>query len=203
MLRTLGLSGMAASEAIGADVMRRVAGESGAIALSLLVIVCTLASINAMLFTGARTNYALGRDFALFERLGRWRTAGDVPRNALLVQGAIIFCLIGFGAVSRRGFRAMVEYSAPVFWLFLLLATLSLIRLRQLESRGRRAVESGFGVPFYPVTPLAFAGVCLYLFYSSVRYTGAGAIAGLAVVAAGGIVLLFEKRARRRAVAFS
>lgn len=203
MLRTLGLAGMAASEAIGADVMRRVAGDGGAIALSLLVIVCTLASINAMLFTGARTNYALGRDFALFERLGRWRTAGDVPRNALLVQGSIIFCLIGFGAVSRRGFRAMVEYSAPVFWLFLLLATLSLVRLRQIERRAGRPDHTGFGVPFYPVAPLAFAGVCLYLFYSSVRYTGSGAFAGLAVVAAGGVVLLFEKRARRGAVAFS
>lgn len=200
MLRTLGLGGMAASEAIGADVMRRVAGEGGAIALSALVIVCTLASINAMLFTGARTNYALGRDFAIFATLGRWRTAGEVPRNALLVQGAIILALIAFGAISRRGFRAMVEYSAPVFWLFLLLATLSLIRLRRIERRAGRPHSGAFGVPLYPATPLLFAAVCLYLFYASVRYTGSGAIAGLAVVVAGGIVLLAERRARRDAV---
>ncbi len=193
MLRTLGIEGMAASEAIGADLMRRAAGEAGAIGLSLLVVACTLASIIAMLFTGARTNYAMGRDFAMFAWLGRWRTAGDVPRNALLVQGAIILCLIGFGAASRRGFRAMVEYSAPVFWLFLFMATVSLIRLRERERRASGPRHTGFTVPLYPLTPIAFAAVCAYLFYSSVRYTGAGALAGLAVVAIGGLLLLFER----------
>lgn len=203
MLRTLGIAGMAASRAIGADVMRRAAGEPGAIALSLLVVVCTLASINAMLFTGARTNYALGRDFALFEWLGRWRTAGAVPRNALLVQGTIVLCLIGFGAISRRGFEAMVEYSAPTFWLFLLLTTLALIRLRTMERRGGGAIApgpAGFRVPLYPAIPLAFAAACAYLLYSSLRYTGAGALAGLGVVALGGAVLLVERRGTRARV---
>jgi amino acid transporter len=190
MLRTLGIGGMAASEAIGADLMRRAAGAKGATLVSLLVVACTLASINAMIFTGARTNYAMGRDFRMFSRLGLWRSGGDVPRNALLVQGAIILCLIAFGGAARNGFQAMVEYSAPVFWLFLLLATLSLLRLRQIEPARPRE----FSVPLYPVTPILFAAICAYLLYSSVRYTGAGALAGLAIVAVGAIVLLFERR---------
>ena len=36
--------------------------------------------------------------------------------------------LIVFGAMTRDGFQAMVAYTAPVFWLFLLLVGVSLFR---------------------------------------------------------------------------
>ncbi|MFN2239836.1 MAG: APC family permease [Thermoanaerobaculia bacterium] len=181
MIRALGVVGMSSSGAVGADLMRQVAGERGATAVSLLVVAAALASINAMIFTGARSAYALGRDFRIFSAMGEWRRAGSVPANALMIQGAIILALIGFGAAGRNGFESMVEYTAPVFWLFFLLTTLSLIRLRRVEPDRPRP----FTVPLYPVTPLLFAAICGYLLYSSIAYTGAGALVGLAVLALG------------------
>jgi amino acid transporter len=191
MLRVLGVGGMAGSDAVGAELMRRVAGERSAILVSLLVGASAVASINAMIFTCARTSYALGRDFPLFAPLGRWRARGSVPANALLFQGAIIVALIVFGARTRQGFKTMVEYTAPVFWLFVFLTTLSLIRLR----RKNAAVPRAYSVPLYPWTPVLFAAICAYLFYSSVVYTGIGALVGLGVVAAGVPVLLLSRRA--------
>jgi basic amino acid/polyamine antiporter, APA family len=190
MLERLGIEGMAQSDAVGASLMREVAGDGGATLVSLLVIACALASINAMIFTGARTSYALGRDFGLLSPLGRWRTATSVPAVALVVQGIVILLLVGFGAWQRKGFETMVSYTAPVFWLFFLLTTLSLFRLRRSERHRERA----FSVPLYPLTPLLFAAVCLYLLYSSVMYTGAGAFVGLAVVLAGIPLLLLASR---------
>lgn len=189
MLRVLGVGGMAGSDAVGAELMRRVAGERGAILVSLLVVASALASINAMIFTCARTSYALGRDFALFAPLGRWRARGSVPANALLFQGLVILALIILGALTREGFRTMVEYTAPVFWLFVFLTTISLIRLRRKDV----AVQRAYSVPLYPWTPIFFAAICAYLFYSSVVYTGVGALVGLGVVAAGIPVLLFSR----------
>ena len=189
LLQRLGLERMARSEAVAADLMRLVAGQRGAIAVSLLVVTCTLASINAMIFTGARTTYALGRDFRLFSRLGRWRGEGSVPANALLLQGGVILLLIAFGALTRNGFKTMVDYTAPVFWLFFLLTTLSLIRLRRKEPQKRP-----FEVPLYPLTPIVFAAICAYLLYSSIMYTGFGALVGLAVVVTGVPLLLVERR---------
>lgn len=190
LLQRLGLESMASSEAVAADLMRFVAGERGAFALSLLVVTCSLASMHGMIFTGARTTYALGRDFRLFSRLGKWRGEGSVPANAILLQGAIVLLLVGVGALTRNGFQTMVDYTAPVFWLFFLLTTLSLIRLRRKDPRRRP-----FEVPLYPVTPIVFAAICAYLLYSSLVYTGFGALVGLGVLATG-VPLLLAARPR-------
>ena len=37
---------------------------------------------------------------------------GTTPANGLLVQGAIALALIAFGAVTRDGFKAMVDYTS-------------------------------------------------------------------------------------------
>jgi len=93
-LAALGLGGMRESKAVAADVMRVVAGEKGALLLALIVCLAALTTVNAAIFTGARTNYALGRDFALFARLGSWRESGSTPGNALLLQGVIALALV-------------------------------------------------------------------------------------------------------------
>lgn len=189
-LRGLGLAGLAASEAAAADLMRNVVGEGAARLVSLLIAVSALTSANATVITGARTNYALGRDFRLFDFLGRWHERAHTPTNALLVQGTIALALVFAGSFAREGFRAMVEYTAPVFWSFFFLAGLSLIVLRFKEPH----VERPFRVPLYPLTPLLFCGACLYMLQSSLAYAGAGARVGVIVLLAGVPVLLFAQQ---------
>ena len=193
-LRGLGLEGLAASEAAAADLMRRAVGDGGARIVSLLIAISALTSANATIITGARTNYALGRDFRLFEFLGRWHERAHTPTNALLVQGAIALALVFAGSFTREGFRSMVEYTAPVFWLFFFLAGLSLIVLRSKEP----AIERPFRVPLYPLTPLLFCAACLYMLQSSLTYAGAGAVAGVYVLLIGLPVLLFAHNHEQR-----
>jgi len=194
-VRTLGLDGVRTSEAVGADLMRVALGEWGAIVLSILVSGAALSTLNATIFTGARTNYALGRDFTLFSYLGRWRLRGDTPANALLVQGVIALALVVLGTgLARGGIQTMVDYTAPVFWFFFLLTGIALFVLR------RQSPESPqpFRVPLYPVTPLLFCAMCGYMLYSSLAFTGPGAAIGVAIVAAGVPVLLFASRKQLR-----
>ncbi|HYP53693.1 MAG TPA: amino acid permease [Pyrinomonadaceae bacterium] len=195
-LRGLGQGGVAASEAVAADLMRRAAGERGAQFVSLLVAVSALTSANATIITGARTNYAMGRDFRLFDFLGRWHERANTPTNALLVQGVIALALVFAGTVARQGFATMVEYTAPVFWLFFLLTGLSLIVLRYREPNAERP----FRVPLYPLTPLLFCAACAYMLQASLAYTGAGALAGVVVLLAG-VPVLLRARQRQRASA--
>jgi len=197
-LAVLGHGGVRESKAVAADVMRVIAGEKGALLLALIVCVSVLTTINAALFTGARTTYALGRDFALFRTLGYWRETGSTPANALLVQGLITLALVGVGSATLDGFNAMVAYTAPVFWAFLLLTgvTLFIFRARQSE-------PPAFRVPLYPIVPIAFCLMCAYMLYSSVDYVrnpdygpkfGAAVLAGLAVMAAGIPLYLLTKK---------
>src|SRR5690606_37830578 len=142
--------------------------------IGILVVMATLTSINATIFTGARTNYALGRDFKVLSGLAKWNMRTSSPINALMVQGMIALALIGLGALTRDGFQSMVDFTAPVFWFFFLATGISLFVLRKKE---RNAVRP-FKVPFYPVTPVIFCGSCAYLLYSSLAYTGIGALVG-------------------------
>ncbi|ANN76144.1 APC family permease [Bordetella flabilis] len=188
--KVLGVAGMAASDAVAADALRAVLGETGAQLISVLIAISALTSANATILTGARTTYAFGRDEPMFALLGRWDTRHHTPTNALLVQGGIALALVGLGAATRSGFATMVEYTAPVFWLFFVLSGAALFVLRHREPTRPRP----FSVPFYPLTPLLFCGTSAYLFYASVRHTGVGALTGLTVLAVGAIVLLLRRR---------
>ncbi|WP_052517878.1 APC family permease [Archangium violaceum] len=189
-LRGLGMAGVGQSDTVAAELMHRVAGPSGAWLISLLICAAVLTSSNATILMGSRTHYAMGRDFPLFSPLGRWNARAGSPVNALLVQGAISLALVGVGFITRRGFETMVEYTAPVFWFFFLLSGVSLLVLRRREPH----VARPFRVPLYPLTPLLFCASCAYLLYSSLAYTGVGALVGVAVLATGLVPLALMRR---------
>ncbi|OGW38217.1 MAG: amino acid permease [Nitrospirae bacterium GWD2_57_9] len=180
-LKGLGLAGTARSETVAADLMRLVMGENGARFISGLIVLAAVSTMNAVIITGARTNYALGRDFPLLRPLGKWQARSSAPVNALLLQCAIAIALVALGALTRSGFTTMVEYTAPVFWFFFLLVGISLFVLRRKDP-GR---ERPFRVPLYPLTPVLFCIFCVYMFQASFTYAGIGAVAGLGVLLAG------------------
>jgi amino acid transporter len=189
-LNAFGLQGLTKTNPVGADLMRLVAGDAGAIILSLIVCVCALSTLNATIFTGARAYYALGRDLAEIRVLGVWDAQGHKPSNALILQCVIALALVAFGAIARDGFEAMVAYTAPVFWFFLFLVALSVIVFRR-----RDPGELHYRMPLYPLPPLLLAAAAAWMFYSSVAYAGIGSLAGLAVLIAGTPLLLFNRNA--------
>jgi APA family basic amino acid/polyamine antiporter len=188
-LKGLGLNVMSQSEVVAADLMRKVSGEGGAKLVSILIAISALGAINATVFTGARTNYAIGKDFHMFAFLGRWQGKSNTPANALMLQGAIATALVVLGTITRKGFATMVDFTAPIFWLFFLLTGLSLFILRTRE----RDVPRPFRVPFYPVMPLLFCASCLYMLQASLAYTGIGALVGVGVLFSGAIFLLLAR----------
>lgn len=188
-LHGLGVAGMAQSDAVAADLMRQVLGEPGVWLIGVIISIAALGSINATILTGARTNFALGQDFRLFSFMGRWQDRSSTPTQALLVQGGISLALVVLGAIGRKGFETIVDYTAPVFWFFFLLTGISLLILRSREPNMPRP----FRVPFYPWTPILFCLSCGYLLYSSLVYTQYGALIGVAVVLAGIPLLMWMK----------
>ena len=184
-LYALGLGGMKESKAVAADLTRIALGDKGAIVIALIVCLAALTTMNAAIFTGARTTYALGRDFRFFGMLGAWRESGSTPANALLAQGAITLVLILASAVTPDGFSAMVAYTSPVFWTFFLLTALTLFLFRKTEP-----VAPAFRVPLYPVVPIAFCIACVYMLYSSINYVRFAVEFGVAVFAGLVIMLL-------------
>ena len=189
-LHALGLQGMAKSDAVAADVLKAAFGPVGAKLMSVIVAVATLTSINSTLIVGARSTYAAGRDWPALRFLGAWSASGSTPRHALLVQAAIALALIVLGALTRKGFETMVDYTAPVFWFFFLLSGVSLFILRAKFA----AAERPFRVPLYPVIPALFCLACAWLLYSSLAYVKTGALFGIGLLAVGAVISLFLGR---------
>jgi basic amino acid/polyamine antiporter, APA family len=190
--RGLGLDGMARSEALAADLLRAAFGEAGARAVSLMVAIAALTSINATMIVGARSSFALGRDWPRLAVLGVWDASRQAPVNALRVQAVAALLLVVLGAWTGTGFRSMVEFTAPVFWLFFLLAGIALFVLRWRDA----GMERPFRVPLYPVLPLVFCATCGYMLWSSLSYVRSQSLGGInagwigVAVLAAGVVLL-------------
>lgn len=191
-LAGLGLAGMASSKAVAADLLGIAFGRTGEVLISLMVAVAALTSINATMIVGARSNFAAGRDWAALGRLGEWVDELGTPVNAMRLQGGFALALMLLGAVTGGGFSTLVEYTAPVFWLFFLLAGVSLFVLRVREPDTPRP----FRVPLYPVLPLIFCAACAYMLRASLGYVGDNtflgvnaAWVGVGVLAAGGLLM--------------
>lgn len=196
----LGLDGMAASQAVATDTLTVAFGPLAGKLVAVMVAVASLTSINATLIVGARTAHALGQDWPQLRLLARWDRQRGVPPATFVAQCVLALLLIALGAIFESGFRAMVEYTAPVFWLFFLLTGVSLFRLRRIDPHRERP----FRVPLYPLLPLLFCLSCAGMLWSSVGYVGAQSVGGLnagwigvAVLATGGVLLLVMRRTSR------
>jgi amino acid transporter len=167
--------------------------------ISLLVAVAAITSINATMIVGARTHYAAGRDWPALRALALWDARGT-PARAMRLQNLTALALVALGAALGGGFRAMVEFTAPVFWLFFLLVGIALFVLRVREP-GR---ERPFKVPLYPVLPALFCLSCAYMLWSSLSFVSSQSLGGMnaawigVAVLALGAVLLAVVRHRSR-----
>lgn len=195
LLLGLGLNGLSQSKTAAGDLLGLAFGPWAQKALGLFVAIAALTSINATMFVGARTNFAVGSDWKALRKLGQWQLDIGSPKQALTLQALISMGLIALGTQEADGFSAMVEFTAPVFWGFLFLVGMALLWLRHTDRHTIRP----FKVPLYPVLPLIFCAACAWLTYSSVTY----AISQKAIhvslwLIASGIFALLILRARER-----
>jgi amino acid transporter len=200
----LGFEELRLSAAPAADLMSGIVGPWGGRAMSLLVMLSALGAINGLIFTGSRIYVSLGDDHPVFAALGRWNARRGTPVWSLLAQTAIallwilmVGTLAGQAGVDRvlgwvglgplpwanyfGGFNTLVAGTAPVFWVFFLMTTLSLFVLRVKD----RGIERPFSAPLFPLEPILFAGMCAYMIYASIDYARGLSLIGLVMLALG------------------
>jgi APA family basic amino acid/polyamine antiporter len=188
-LATLGFEGLRESQQPASDAMKRTFGLAGERAISVLVMISALGSVNGLIFSVARLHATVGADHRAFALLGRWSPWSKAPVWSLLVQGTIassmIFCVgtdagrqavdTGLAAVNAQpvpwgkyygGFETLYAASAPIFWLFFLATGIAYFVLRWKD----REIERPFRAPWFPLCPLLFCSMCVFGLYSSTTY---------------------------------
>jgi amino acid transporter len=216
-LLALGFEDARAFGPIAAKVLQKTPlGENGAKAISLLVMISALGAVNGLIFTGSRVYSSLGAEHSVFAVLGKWNKQVNAPVNSLLIQAVIALAMIllvgtktgrdlidsavmtvGLPAMPWQkyfgGFDTLFAGTAPVFWLFFLLTGLSLFVLRVKDA----GIERPFvlRVPWFPLLPLIFCGMCIFGLYSALNYAGWVSLIGVIPLVVG-IPLFFVSRHR-------
>ncbi len=83
LLMGLGFQGLSSSKTAASDLLGLAFGTWAHQALGLFVAIAALTSINATMIVGARTNFAVGRDWLALRKLGQWQIQIGNPKQAL------------------------------------------------------------------------------------------------------------------------
>jgi len=179
-LSSLGVSQMAASQAVAVDAVARVFPEAAGRTIAVLICISALGAVNGLIFTGARISYALGAGHLAFRPLGTWHQRLGTPVFALATQGVLSLAIV----LLAGSFLDTIIYTAPVVWLFFLGTALAVFVLRRQEPDLVRP----YRISGYPLPPIIFSLCCLFMLYSSVLYALAKVPWGLALLS--GVLLI-------------
>jgi basic amino acid/polyamine antiporter, APA family len=209
LLAGLGLAGVRESKAVASDLLEKALGPPGKVAMAWLVVISALGATNGLTLAGGRFFAGFGDLHPGFGWLGAGRTRRGAPLVALAAQAAVslgMVALVECGDAWRAwiagaarslgvkvpldltaptdGFETLVVSTGPVFWFFFLLTGVGLLVLRVREPDQPRP----FRVPLFPLVPVLFCAVCVFMLYQSGAYAVSRRPAEALVVA--GLLLL-------------
>jgi basic amino acid/polyamine antiporter, APA family len=172
---------------VAATAGEHILGSIGGRLASGLISFGLIASVSAMSWIGSRVTKAIADDFGKIRFLGRVNAAGT-PDIAMLVQALIVSALILTGS-----FEAVLVYTQFTLLLSSFLAVLGLIVLRVKQPQMPRP----YRVWGYPLTPLIFLVVTLWMMVYSLHEKPVDSLLGLATALAGLVIFFFIRPTSR------
>jgi APA family basic amino acid/polyamine antiporter len=153
--------------------------------VSIAFIIAVIGTLNGIILMNARVPFAMARDGLFFRRLGDLSPTAGVPVVAIWVQAvwASVLALSGtFDQITTSVIFAL--------WIFFALVGSSLFVLRRkLPAAPRR-----YRTPGYPVVPILFVLVAIWLVVNSIKAYPVESAAGLFLIALGLPFFFFFRR---------
>jgi APA family basic amino acid/polyamine antiporter len=160
-------------------------GTAGNLVTSVIAL-ALVSSVSAMVMAGPRVYAAMATDRALPRALAHHNKRG-VPLAAVITQGvlATVCCVIGDPDVLLR----FVGFTLAIF------AALTVSAVFVMRRRGKRAAYRTFG---YPVTPIAFIALSVWIAGSQIYNRPKECLAVVAVLVLGGLFYALMVRGKER-----
>jgi APA family basic amino acid/polyamine antiporter len=157
----------------------------GAKLVSVAFIIAVIGTLNGIILMNARVPFAMARDGLFFRQLGNLSPVSNAPATAIWVQAvwASVIALSGtFDQITTSVIFAL--------WIFFALVGSSLFVLRRkLPAAPRR-----YRTPGYPVVPILFVLVAVWLVINSLTAYPVESAAGLLLIALGLPFFFFFRR---------
>ncbi len=172
---------------IGLIAARRILGPAGGNVMALVICVGLVTTVAAMTWAGPRVALVMGEDYPALGFLAR-RSRHGVPWVAVLWQGTISVLLL-----VTSTFAAVVTYTEFVLILSSFLTVAGVIVLRRRTPRP----DWPYRTWGYPVTPLIFLAMSLFIMVFVLAERPVECLWGLATVAVGAVLWLGIARRRQ------
>jgi APA family basic amino acid/polyamine antiporter len=163
---------------------RNIFGDVGGRLVGALICVGLVSSVSAMMWIGPRVTMAMGEDYALLSPFAR-RAKSGVPITAILFQLALVTLLL-----LTQGFASILEFIQFTLTVSSFLTVLGVIVLRHRAP----TLPRPYRVWGYPLTPLLFLGVSLFMMANLVIERPAQSLAGVAMMLTGLLVYGLSQR---------
>jgi len=179
-LATTPQSEMRGQVEVGLIAGKHIFGENGGRVVGAIICLGLVSAISSMTWIGPRVTMSMGEDHWLLRFLGR-KNAEGVPANAVVVQLLIVNILL-----LTRSFELVVVYIQFALLLCSLLTVVGVIVLRLARPQMARP----YRVWLYPIPPIIFAGITVWMMIYLLRSKTTESVAGL-ITAMVGFLLYF------------
>lgn len=168
-------------EAIGHVAAVALLGEGAGRALSVIIAFGLISTVGALVMTGTRVLDAMGRDHGPLALLAR-RATGGGPFVAVALQGALAIAMI----LIADDLEILIQYIGFTLSIFAGLTVFGVIVLRLR----RPELERPYRTWLYPVTPLVFVALMVWMVAWSILAEPKVAVAGGGTIALGLVLWL-------------
>jgi len=169
---------------VGLIAGKHIFGENGGRIVGAVICLGLISAISSMTWIGPRVTMSMGEDHWLLRFLGR-KNAEDVPANAVLVQLLIVNLLL-----LTRSFELVVIYIQFALLLCSLLTVIGVVVLRM----ARPEISRPYRVWLYPIPPIVFAAITVWMMVYLLRSKTTESIAGLGTAIAGFLLYFCARR---------
>jgi APA family basic amino acid/polyamine antiporter len=169
---------------IGYIAGEQIFGSIGAKIMGLLISFGLISSISSMVFAGPRVTQVIGEDIPAFQILAK-KNATGIPDTAIFFQLAIVIFF-----VITATFESVITYLGFTLTLSSFLTVLGVFvhRIRYPE------VDRPYKTWGYPITPIIFLGISLWILIFVFRENQTESLLGLGTIALGLPVYFFAAK---------
>lgn len=182
--------GVANSDRVAGEMMRRIFGAPGAGLVSIAAMISIFAALNGSILTGARVPFAVAKDGLMWPSLAKIHPTYFTPANSI-----VALSLWSMVIVLSGGYDFLFNLVIFASWILYGMATASVIVLR----RKRPDLHRPYKTIGYPFVPILFVLVTLALLGQTFYDRPGQSMLGLVIIALGLPLYFYWSRKARAA----
>ena len=166
----------AAEDRVGTAVMSQMLGSMGGYLMAAAIMISGFGCANGLILSGARVYYAMAKDGLFFRNVAKLHPTYKTPAVSLMVQmvWTCVLCISG-------SYGQLLDYIIFAVLVFYILTIVGLFVLRRTHPDAKRPYRA----VGYPVLPIVYIGMALFIDVVLLRYKPQYTWPGLIVVLLG------------------